>query len=284
MIYKFGPIKVLFKDFPKSSLWPFSIWKLDSFKIDDDATPDIIINYFERYIEPKGKAIWEEDSTNVCRQIFALEGGEILWQQLEKSTGDLQLQLLMASNRREITLTCDNSQTVGMGAFEALTFVIFYAFLHQNVLTFHGALVEENGKGFLLCADSGVGKTTHARLWRDIKNALIINGDKASCFLKNDKWYGFGTPWCGTSGEYINRSVPLQAVVILERGTQNRVYEEKPIALLSHVVVPSWDRKTTELMLSLLDAFLGKIPILRLECTPDATAVEVLYNALESLQ
>jgi hypothetical protein len=36
-------------------------------------------------------------------------------------------------------------------------------------------------------------------------------------------------------------------------------------------------------MLSLLDRFLETVPVLQLECTPEAASVDVLYQALENL-
>ena len=74
-----------------------------------------------------------------------------------------------------------------------------------------------------------------------------------------------------------------QAVVILQRGAENRVSAAEGMSLLSHGVYPTWDCAATETMLSLLDRFLEQIPVLRLECTPDAAAVDVLYQALERL-
>lgn len=282
ILCQFGPVKVLFQSLPRSPLWPFWGWKLDPFRV-DSGTPDITVGYNPQPVNPAGTPVWENAGTQVCRQVYALADGRTLWQQTEQTTGALQLQFMMSANRQEITLTRDHSPTAGMGAFEALTFLIYYAFLHRQVLTFHGALVEEGGRGFLLCAPSGEGKTTHARLWRDHKNALILNGDRATCFQKQGQWFGFGTPWCGTSGEYLNRSVPLQAVVLLQRGTENRVSAATGTALLSHVVYPNYDQAATETMLSLLDCLLVKIPVLRLECTPDTGAVDTLYEALENL-
>ena len=282
MLCQFGPVKVLFQAFPVSPLWPFWRWKLDPFKT-EGGTPDITVGYSDQPIRPEGKPVWEDAGVQVCRQVYRLADGGVLWQQTQQATGILQLQFAVSADWREITLTRDHSATAGMGAFEALTFLIFYAFLYQQVLTLHGALVENDGKGFLLCAASGTGKTTHARLWRDHKNALILNGDRATCFRQKGQWFGFGTPWCGTSGEYLNRSVPLQAVVILQRGTENRVSSATGMALLSHAVYPNWDKVTTEAMLSLLNCFLEEIPVLRLECTADAEAVDVLHQALERL-
>ena len=280
MLCQFGPVTVLFSQLPASPVWPFWQWKLNPFQV-KTGDPDLVVGYHAQPVTPEGAPLWEDISLQVCRQVYGLADGKVLWQQTDRTTGQLQLQFLVSADYQEITLTQDLSPTSGMGALEALTFLIYYAFLHRQVLTFHGALVEGDGKGFLLCAASGVGKTTHARLWRDHKNALILNGDRATCYEKDGKWFGFGTPWCGTSGEYLNRSVPLQAAVVLQRGTQNRVSKASPMALLSHGVYPAWDRHLTEAMLTLLNRFLETIPVLLLECTPDTDAVDALQQALE---
>lgn len=281
-LYQFGGVKVLFQNLPCDPGWPFWSWKLDPFSV-KEGTADITVGYSGQRVLPEGSPLWEDAGAAVIRQVYSVADGGALWQQTAADSGELQLQYVVSADWRRITLTCDNSQTAGVGAFEALTFLIFYAFLRQQVLTFHGALVEEKGRGFLLCAPSGVGKTTHARLWRDRKNALILNGDRAACRKEQGRWIGFGTPWCGTSGEYLNRSVPLGAVVILKRGDENRVTPASGLMLLSHVVYPVWDRKETEWMLSLLDDFLETVPVLQMECTPDVSAVETLYQALEKL-
>ena len=71
--------------------------------------------------------------------------------------------------------------------------------------------------------------------------------------------------------------------MILARGTENRVSDINEMSLLHHTVYPGWDKETTEAMISLLDDFLKNVPLLRLECTPDVSAVEILNQALENL-
>lgn len=279
-IYRFGPVLVLFRNLPHYSNWPFWNWKLDSFQT-AECIPDITVEYCPDTVKPVGAPLWTDDAAG--REIYLQEDGTLLWQQIEPEYGQLLLQFSVSSDWSTITLRVDNSATVGMGVFESLTFLIYYAFIRHHVLTLHGVLVEADGKGFLLCADSGVGKTTHARLWRDHKQALILNGDRAACYQRGDQWVGFGTPWCGTSGEYLNRSVVLQAVVILKRGKENRVSVTNGISLLTHVVYPNWDRVSTERMLSLLDSFLENLPVLQLECTSDVSSVDVLCEALRNL-
>ena len=279
-LYRFGPVLVQFRKLPCYPNWPFWRWKLDPFQT-ADSLPDVTVDYEPVPVESKGRPVWTDDAAG--REMYLQEDGTLLWQHKEPVSGKLLLQFSVCPDWRTITLRADYSATMGMGAFESLTFLIFYAFLYRNVLTFHGVLVEQDGRGFLLCADSGEGKTTHARLWRDHKNGLILNGDRATCYQQEGQWFGFGTPWCGTSGEYLNRQVPLQAVIILQRGRGNRVSAVNGMSLLAHMVYPVWDQAATEAMLSLLDCFLTAIPVLKLECTPDASAVDVLYRALENL-
>lgn len=154
--------------------------------------------------------------------------------------------------------------------------------LNQGALSFHGALVEYAGQAFAVCAPSGVGKTTHARLWRDCKNALILNGDRSVFRKEADGWTAWGTPWSGTSGEQINRSAPLKALVLLERGSENRVRRLPPQAafrvLFPHLLYPAWDAALTGKALDLLDALLGEIPVYHLACRPDEEAVQVLHR------
>ena len=56
---------------------------------------------------------------------------------------------------------------------------------------------------------------------QDHKNALILNGDRCLCRKKHDVWYAYGMPWSGSSGEYINRRVPISCIVCLNRGLYN---------------------------------------------------------------
>lgn len=156
--------------------------------------------------------------------------------------------------------------------------------MHNGRLTFHAALVEYRGSAFAVCAASGTGKTTHARLWRDCAGALILNGDRAVCAPTETGWAAFGTPWSGTSGEQIARRAPLRALVVLERAEENTVRRLEPseafAALLPHLLYPLWDRALAERALALTDDLLRRLPVYRLRCRPDEQAAAVLRRAL----
>lgn len=173
-------------------------------------------------------------------------------------------------------------------AFEFLGRLLIPCMLKKNRLTFHGVLLEHQGRGIILSAPSGTGKTTHARMWRDDRNALIINGDRAACAKTEGVWTGYGLPWSGTSGEQVNRSVPVFALVVLERGDRNEAVRvtdplEAFFAVLPQVQYPSWDIDLSGKAMDLLEDFLRSVPVIRLRCLPEPAAVDVLAEALEAL-
>lgn len=284
--YKIGPVTLLLRDFPSNNIYPFALWKADAYTV-AQAEPDITISYTPGIILPNGECVKTERSLYVVRRTFALSDGSMLWQQEDTENGNVSLQFIVDAEGKNVHLTVDESESYGMAAFESLTFIIFYLLLRREVLTFHGVLMEYSSKGIIISAPSKEGKTTHARLWRDNKNALILNSDRSTCYKENDNWIGFGTPWCGTGGENINRSVPLRALVILKRGNENRAHLMKSHELLSqvlpHIMYPDWNEELTDCALTLLDEFLQQIPVISLECTPCADAVNTLHDCLERL-
>ena len=147
--------------------------------------------------------------------------------------------------------------------------------------------MEYNGKGVIISAPSGTGKTTHARMWRDTQRALIINGDRALCRKIDGKWTGFGMPWCGTSGEYINRSIQIDAIVVLEQAKENSVEKLDILQAFNHmmqnITAPTWEKKLLNKAMDCLEDMVNEIPVYKLKCTPDIEAVEVLKKEINKL-
>lgn len=290
---KIGSILIQVTNWDDDLFWNFLKWKLDSFcvrdisdskeyiKIQDCSSDKNEINFEEYpivYKETRGFFDWI-----VTRSIE----GDLFYALVRRNKQSLYLLYHVPRNEDKILLLEDKTETSGQAAFEYMGRIMPSIFLQHDMLTFHGVLMEYNGKGIVLSADSGVGKTTHARLWRDNRNALIINGDRAICHKIDNQWIGTGIPWSGTSGENINRSVALQAIVILERGRENEAYRitgmEAFSALFPQVQYPAWDLELTEKMLDLFDDLLVNVPIIRLKCLPDVNAVETLECVLEKL-
>ena len=61
-------------------------------------------------------------------------------------------------------------------------------------VVFHGAAIELDGRAYIITARSGVGKTTHIRLWKEAfgDKVSILNGDKPVLRVIDGKIYACG--------------------------------------------------------------------------------------------
>lgn len=290
-LFRFGGVGCDFQNYQRQDVWDIPRWKLDPYR-DSSVMPDIVVQngISEPTMFPVENAslLFSEINGFFLRQVLPAPDGGVVCRLIRTRNQEVELAFHVSVDWETVSLLSDASRTGGSLAFEFLGQIMPFLFLPHDVLTFHGVLMEHDGRGIVISAASGVGKTTHARLWRDHKRALIINGDRAACRKVNGVWTGFGLPWSGTSGEQINRSVPLRALVILERGEKNEAHRINGLeafgAAWPHVQYPAWDETMTGKALELTDDFLSEIPVIRLTCRPDEEAMEVLSKALEECQ
>lgn len=71
--------------------------------------------------------------------------------------------------------------------------------LSCNTLLFHGSVITVDGEGYLFTAQSGTGKSTHTRLWREYfgERAVMVNDDKPLLHITDSGMTAYGTPWDG---------------------------------------------------------------------------------------
>ena len=160
-----------------------------------------------------------------------------------------------------------------------------YAVLNHHACVLHGVVMEYEGKGILVTAPAGTGKTTHTRMWRDRKHALSLTGDRCLCRKLEGVWYAYGMPWSGSSGESINRRVPVSCIVNLKRGNSNAVRSmsvfDGYIYLMQRIFAPVWPGALQRKGLDLCEELATEIPMLELSCKPDLESVEILEQAVK---
>ena len=156
--------------------------------------------------------------------------------------------------------------------------------LYDRLLV-HSAVIDDNGRGYAFSAKSGVGKTTHIRMWKEAfgDKISIINGDKPIYRFKDGKIYACGTPWCGKEGYNENRESELRAICFINRGEENRIekFEGKDAAdlVFGQIIMPrSADAaiKTLELCSQMLKS----LPVYRLYCNISTDAAQVAREEL----
>lgn len=153
--------------------------------------------------------------------------------------------------------------------------------LRFNGLYLHASAVEYQGKAYLFSGPSTVGKSTHTRLWQSLygEAAQVFNDDKPALRLMGERWYAYGTPWCGKDGIHQNTKVPLAGICFLKQGEENRICRLRPkdaVALiLSQTIYKFGNMEDLEYLLAHLDKLVQMIPVFRLENRPEVAAAKL---------
>ena len=157
--------------------------------------------------------------------------------------------------------------------------------LGHDVLLFHGSAVAVDGAAYLFTAKSGTGKSTHTRFWREMlgNRAVMVNDDKPFLRVTSEDISVGGSPWNGKHRLGSNINVPMKAICILERGTENkieRVTAEKALPMLLQQSNRPVNAAMLPKYMELLDAIASRVDFYRLQCKAEMEAAEVSFRAM----
>lgn len=246
-------------------------------------------NFIVDHVEPdcSGTLLFGSDNFATPTFLYQRENGYFDWITMSKD-GESALSFRISNDWTNFILYEDNTNSIGKRAFHAFGSLFAYAILNHDACVLHGVVMEYNGMGILVIAPSGTGKTTHTRMWRDRENALILNGDRCLCRKIEGKWYAYGMPWSGSSGEYINRRVPINIIVSLKQDTWNHVHYmtelEGTLCLMQRIFAPIWPCDMQNSAFDITEELAKTIPMLELCCKPDFESVDILKEAILNLE
>lgn len=150
---------------------------------------------------------------------------------------------------------------------------VFYTYLlTKNGIMLHSSAIIYKGGAYLFSADSGTGKSTHTGIWQRVfgeNNVQILNDDKPAIRIIDGKAFAYGTPWSGKHDISINTSVPLKAIVFLERSENNWI---RPATSKEAVngFMPQTTSKLTDqhinYLFEMIDKVLEIVPIYKMGC------------------
>ena len=153
-----------------------------------------------------------------------------------------------------------------------------------DALVFHGAVLEYDGVAYAVTAHSGVGKTTHTRLWlREFESAKILNGDKPILRLIDGKVYACSTPWMGKEGYGYNAMRPLGGIGFLARGEKNLARSIAPsdavMRFMNQIYLSKNDAPALIRSMRVADRLITGVPLYEFECNMDVEAARVSFDA-----
>ena len=159
------------------------------------------------------------------------------------------------------------------------TGVLFYRdLLRFGGVMLHSSAVAYDGKAYLFSGPSGVGKSTHTKLWQECfgADAQVINDDKPALRYLDGRWYAYGTPWCGKDGIHQNKKLPLGGICFLKRGQENRIRRLQGTEAVPLMYMQTnfalYKEENMQYLLSAIESLVQQIPIFELENRPEQAA------------
>lgn len=161
-----------------------------------------------------------------------------------------------------------------------------------KTIAIHTSTIQYRGKAVLFLGESGTGKSTHTRLWREnIDGAVLLNDDSPIIRIIDGKPWAFGSPWSGKTPCYKNESYPLAGCVRLSQAPYNQI-KKLSIAQAYGALHPScppcfaYDDKLYDSISEALSDLLSAVPVYHLACLPNAEAArlscETLFGVCEN--
>ncbi len=166
---------------------------------------------------------------------------------------------------------------------------IVKALVPYGIILIHAAVIAVDGEAYVFLAKSGVGKSTHIRLWREQfgERAVVVNGDKPMFSFRENTLYAHGTPWRGKEGWGKNISLPVKAFCLLERGEGNAIAPASNadvVRKIFHQVLLPADAPNLARFMNMLDKILREIPFYKLSCNMEQEAALVAFRGMKGAQ
>jgi hypothetical protein len=139
-------------------------------------------------------------------------------------------------------------------------------------------VVDGLGKGYLFVGQSGAGKTTMAKLWKDEPGIRVLGYDRIILRKMDNRVWMHRTPWQSEPMSESPACVPLKAIYILEKGQENRVISQTLTKSIPRLFAcsfpPFYNRDAIDFTLTFLEDVVKTIPCYELMFTPDKSVVE----------
>ncbi|MBR1962546.1 MAG: hypothetical protein IKA26_06295 [Alistipes sp.] len=153
-------------------------------------------------------------------------------------------------------------------------------------IAIHSSVIVKDDGAVLCLGESGTGKSTHTRLWREnIEGARLLNDDSPIIRVIDGKSIVYGSPWSGKTHCYVNKCVPIRALMRLSQAPHNKIYRLPALSAIG-AILPScppafaYDSRLQDAVCDTVSDVISCTPVYHLECLPNATAAELSYSTI----
>lgn len=167
---------------------------------------------------------------------------------------------------------------------DLIMLAFIYASAFKGTVLIHASCVAVADKGAMFVGPSGIGKSTHSRLWlKHIPETRLLNDDQPVLRLfPTGEVRVYGSPWSGKTPCYRQDSASLRALFRMEQALENQAVRLTPIEsfrmLLGASSLIGRDAMSFSGISGTLARIAGCIPAYRLKNRPGQAAAELSHR------
>lgn len=158
--------------------------------------------------------------------------------------------------------------------------------LSLDTLAIHSSCIVYRNKAVLFLGESGTGKSTHTRLWREhISGTNLLNDDSPMVRVEDGKVWVYGSAWSGKTPCYKNERYELQGCVRLSQAPYNRIRKLSVLqayGALHPSCAPefAYDDGLYDEVSRIIGMILSAVPFYHLACLPDREAALLSFKTI----
>ena len=173
----------------------------------------------------------------------------------------------------------------------SLRFGLWIAFnataVRSKAVAIHSSVIVYRGQAVLMLGESGTGKSTQTRLWREhIEGAKLLNDDSPIVRGNEDRVADcYGSAWSGKAPCYINAHVPIRAFVRLSQAPYNKLRKLSRLEAIGALLPScplafSHDKQLFNAVCATVSAIIKHTEVYHLECLPNEEAARLVRDTL----
>ena len=186
---------------------------------------------------------------------------------------------------RTVSTDCKAGTETDCMALEDFIMISFiYSAAYYDTVLINASSVAVDSSAAVFIGPSGIGKSTHSRLWlRYVDGSRLLNDDQPALRIMPDgNVYVYGTPWSGKTDCYRNERAKLKAVFRMRQAGVNKAVRldgtKAFCALLDMTSLIKSDSASFSKISDTVAYIAGKVDICMLYNRPEKEAVDVGYS------
>jgi len=157
--------------------------------------------------------------------------------------------------------------------------ILYYMTALSGDIFIHGSGLEYNGKGYLFSGQSGRGKTTIARLFREA-GARVVHDDRLIIRQMPDGSFNmYNTPVYENEE---SRHAKLDAIFIINHGKRNKSeipgHSESLATVMANCIQHNWNTTLIANLTGVLLRMVTALPVKKLFFVPDMTVIDYIVE------